>query len=316
MKILSTFGVLICCTSILSAQYVSGVYLPKGDYADYDSLATESPEARAALSITAEDMKRHLDIIASDEYGGRELGTEGNKKAGSYIAHQFARLELPRIGDDHSYYQDVAFSYTRWNDIDLEIDGNNYSHTKDFVSFPLNNRNLKGYTPDEIVFVGYGIEDERYSDYKKADVFGKTILIYPGEPLDKDGISQVTGTSETSDWDRNMDKKLKLAAEKGVELVLIIDDSLKSRVANNRRSLLRATMTLGGNPGCRNRQCHVHRHKRTRRLFGQEAQEIHKEPRKNEIQGQIQARQDSCKARSSAGQGGQSSSGKKCAWVY
>ncbi|MFM2326735.1 MAG: hypothetical protein RIR31_937 [Bacteroidota bacterium] len=39
--------------------------------------------------ITGNNLKKHLTIIASDEFEGRETGTEGQRKAASYIEGQF-----------------------------------------------------------------------------------------------------------------------------------------------------------------------------------------------------------------------------------
>ena len=39
----------------------------------------------------------------------------------------------------------------------------------------------------EVLFLGYGIDDEKYSDYAGVDAAGKTILIYAGEPMDAEG---------------------------------------------------------------------------------------------------------------------------------
>ena len=36
-------------------------------------------------TITASELKEHLYIVASEEMGGRETGTEGERKAAAYI---------------------------------------------------------------------------------------------------------------------------------------------------------------------------------------------------------------------------------------
>ena len=45
-------------------------------------------EITFAATITAEELKEHLYIYASDEFEGRETGTQGQKKAAAYPLHK------------------------------------------------------------------------------------------------------------------------------------------------------------------------------------------------------------------------------------
>ena len=51
------------------------------------------PEKYAKL-ITAEDARKHLSILASDAFEGRETGKPGADKAANYIASEFKKLGL------------------------------------------------------------------------------------------------------------------------------------------------------------------------------------------------------------------------------
>ena len=48
----------------------------------------------AAKTITAAGLKKHLSIIAGEEMQGRETGTEGERKAASYLVSQYKKMEL------------------------------------------------------------------------------------------------------------------------------------------------------------------------------------------------------------------------------
>ena len=97
-----------------------------------------------AKTITSSDLKKHLSIIASDEYEGRETGTPGNEKAADYIAKHFKSLGLPPIvgQDNPSYFQNVSFTWSMWNSIEMNVKGEDYRHLWDFVSFPTRNSHL------------------------------------------------------------------------------------------------------------------------------------------------------------------------------
>src|SRR4028118_1150176 len=68
-----------------------------------------------AKTITTEDLKKHLYIIASPEMEGRETGTEGQRKAAAYIETYFKNIGLqPGNGSNYqqyySLYQDSVVS--------------------------------------------------------------------------------------------------------------------------------------------------------------------------------------------------------------
>ncbi|MDX1940054.1 MAG: M28 family peptidase [Saprospiraceae bacterium] len=188
--------------------------------------------------INQEDLKTHLFTLASSEMEGRETGKPGQKKAADYISSVFKNYGLPAIGDQGTYFQKVTYRTENWEKISLGINGETFRSVKDFYAIPYYNTNLDSFATNEIVFLGYGIDDERYSDYENADVKNKVILIYDGEPIDKDGNSFVTGTSDTSDWTKNWKKKLQVAKAKGVKAVLFIDSDFQENLLKNAQQSL------------------------------------------------------------------------------
>jgi Zn-dependent M28 family amino/carboxypeptidase len=71
------------------------------------------------ISVISEtSLKTNLTIIASDEMGGRETGSEGQKKAGNYIIEQYKKAGITFPKGAKSYYQAVpaAFLNTRRNE--------------------------------------------------------------------------------------------------------------------------------------------------------------------------------------------------------
>lgn len=235
----------VCLISFynVDAQYVSGVTNP-------DSTATlmtdeSDPSVKFANTITAEDMRKHLTIIAGDEFQGRETGTRGNTLAGNYISDYFKSIGMRNKGVAGNYRQGVAFTFSKWADIDIFLGETRYKHLWDFLAFPDKNESMPAITAEEVIYLGYGIDDKEYSDYKKNDVAGKVIMINKGEPLKKDSTSWITGTSEMSTWTTDINKKLEAAKKNGVKLVLIIEDDIKKMLGENRRKLLGSVVSLG-----------------------------------------------------------------------
>ncbi len=199
-----------------------------------------------AEGITPDDLREHLTTLASDEFQGRETGTEGQRKAARYIADAFAQLGFPKIGDQDSYFQKIAFISENWDDISITLnDTMELRHLWNYYAYLSTNQSVETTAFKELVFLGFGIDDERYSDYKKADVAGKAILIYDGEPVNQKGVSQVTHTTELSEWSTNWKMKLKAAQSNGVTHVFIIDRNFRSNVADARRIILNRRLKYG-----------------------------------------------------------------------
>src|SRR5262249_45959864 len=85
-----------------------------------------------ANSITSDDLKKHLYIIASKEMEGRETATEGQRKASMYIENQFKSLGL--LPGNHGQYQ---LAYPVFQDslvkAGLMINGRSFLVDKDFA---------------------------------------------------------------------------------------------------------------------------------------------------------------------------------------
>jgi hypothetical protein len=235
--------VMLFCYSVAFAQYDPANPAPKS-VLELERLPVELVQVLAE-TITGAELERHLTILASDEFEGRETGTEGQRKAAEYIAEIFESYELPKIGDDNSYFQKIAFTAEYWKEIEMSINGEKVKHFRDFYSFPATNSDREGISVDEVVFLGYGIDADNYSDYEGVDVAGKVILIYAGEPVDGDNISYITGTAQNSEWTTNWRKKIRLAREKGVSAVLIIDPDFRVNVDTYRREILNTRLSIG-----------------------------------------------------------------------
>lgn len=225
-------------------QYISGVSTPDSTVAVVSD--PNDPAFKYASTITADDMKAHLTILASDAYEGRETGKPGNRKASSYIARELQMNSVKGAGVAKSYFQPVAFTFTKWLDTEMYIDNVRYRHMWDYLSFPQDNTNKPLIKAEEVIFLGFGIDSEKYSDYKKKKVAGKVIMINKGEPMKKDSVtSWMTGDTTLSEWSTDINKKLIAAKKNGVELVLIIEDDIKGLLGENRRKLIGGSMSLG-----------------------------------------------------------------------
>lgn len=197
-----------------------------------------------ANTITAEAVQELVEVLASAEMSGRETGEEGQRKAAEYIAGYFKTLGLPPVSERKTYMQEMQLQNESWKDIGIKVDEQEFKNRTDFYVFPSYNPDRPLTQLKEVVFVGYGIEDEKYNDYQKASVEGKAVLFYDGEPLDNNGNSLITGTEFRSQWSLDWQKKVKLAKAKGATMVFIVDTDFGENSKKNRKN----TSTYGWKP--------------------------------------------------------------------
>jgi len=82
--------------------------------------------------------------------------------------------------------------------VTISVNGKGFKNIDDFVS--VESAKSGSLSSKEVVYAGFGIEDENYSDYKNIDVKNKIVLIKSGEPKNEDGTNTITGTEEASKW--------------------------------------------------------------------------------------------------------------------
>ncbi|WP_445384873.1 M28 family peptidase [Robiginitalea sp. IMCC44478] len=180
-----------------------------------------------ASTITEEELKEHLFTYASDDFEGRETGSAGQKKAVNYLREAYTSMDIPAAKGDAGYFQNVPLELRKLPVGELSIEGQAYSNGNGYITF----RSGEG-TYKEIVYLGYGIDTEQYSDYKGAELDGKIVLVRSGEPQNGDGTYLLTGTKEPSKWSNMSEaigKRLEAAQAHGVKAVLYVDSGNYSR---------------------------------------------------------------------------------------
>jgi hypothetical protein len=177
-----------------------------------------------AATITAEDLSRHLHVIASDDFEGRDTGSPGQKLAAKYIANQFQvdGLVGPLTESSEPYYQPFDLMQARWGDAYVMAGNRRFDFLQDFYIHVQSTSPYEQEEVVELVFAGYGIEDKNYSDYRGLDVTGKAVVVLSGEPVDRNGRSLIEPASSQSTWTMDFRRKAALALEKGASSIFVV----------------------------------------------------------------------------------------------
>ena len=143
-----------------------------------------------AATITPDDLRRHLSVLASDEYEGRETGQKGQKMAAEYLSKQFAELGLagPVKDSDNPYLQHFTMNRVSVDpSTSVKVGGKTFVLNQDF--YALTDNAFATATPVQPTFIGYGIQTEGYADLgptAATDLKGKDLVLLLGEPQTKD----------------------------------------------------------------------------------------------------------------------------------
>jgi len=185
----------------------------------------DSAAIKYAATITEADLSKHLHILASDEFGGRETGEKSIDLASDYLTNFYENADLEKV-KDNSYLQAYNLILQPAEGISIHTSKKTFAFKKDFYIFPSYFKNEEINT--RAIFLGYGIDDEKYSDYNGVDVAGKVVIVYDGEPKKEDGNYLISGTEKQSDWSNWLRfLKVKKAKEKGAKAICIIDKSIE-----------------------------------------------------------------------------------------
>lgn len=188
---------------------------------------------KAAKTIRAADLQKHQVVLASDEYEGREAGSDGGHKAALYIVEQLQRSGLEPGGDDGTWFQPFGEGGT----FESLEESNALRVFRDAAMKSSDVFRLKqgmaplaisraGTATGPIVFAGYGITapEYGYDDYQGQKVKDAIVLVLDHEPQEKDAASRWNGDKPTkySEWSH----KIETAQKNGAAALLIVLDPL------------------------------------------------------------------------------------------
>lgn len=182
------------------------------------AVAQDPVQLKYAEALTTASAKTHLTLLASPAFEGRGTGQKGGGKAAHYIAEQFKffGLKAPVHG---SFFQPVHLVKKHYKAEDFQINGTTYQQGKDFYVQGVNT--MSNFQTDEVVFIGFGIQDEKYNDLSNVAIKNKVVLVLnEGEPKDKNGNSVITGTNKESEWSTSRFKRLQEIAKQEPKLII------------------------------------------------------------------------------------------------
>lgn len=183
---------------------------------------------RFSKTINKDNAYKHLSVLASDAYEGRETGKKGAWMAADYIKAFFKSLGLkgPVNGD---YFQPIDLVTSKLSPV-MTVNGQPAEAMKEFYINP-QNAGSEGFAfnTKSILFAGYGLTRDDLNDYKGFDVNGKIVMIIKtGEPGAKSSVRD----------------KIKYLTTQHAAAVLVIDQTVDNMPDNLKNYLNRDQLIL------------------------------------------------------------------------
>ena len=183
-----------------------------------------------ANTITSAELKDMLYTYASDEFEGRETTQPGQKKAIEYIKDHYVNLGISSPISEDNYFQEVPLQIVKTPKTTLTVNGVLFNYFDDYISQTA--ASTGQLNASDIVYLGYGIDHDNYSDYNNINVKGKIVVVKGGEPKNEDGSYNISGTTKISKWSngrQSLSTKRDAAKKHGAKAIFFMDKTLFSR---------------------------------------------------------------------------------------
>ena len=140
--------------------------------------------AQPPAPVTAADLLRHINVLASDEFEGRAPGTEGERRTTAYIVQQFQARGLEPAGENGSWLQTFSLASRRPGTASLRWTGAQPGRlgADEIVITGRESRETLADAP--LVFAAHGarMPDRGIDQLAGADVRGAVVLILNDGP--------------------------------------------------------------------------------------------------------------------------------------
>lgn len=184
----------------------------------------------AMQTMTASDLSKCVEVLASDEFEGRAPSSVGEEKTVAYLTEGF-KAAGAEPGNGDAYSQDVPLvQIAAQPDCVLEVVGpenkRSFQYGDDIMVWTKRVTETVNIVDSDIVFVGYGIVAPEYgwNDYKDLDVKGKTVVILvndPGYATRNDALFNGFAMTYYGRWTYKYEE----AARQGAAAALIVHDT-------------------------------------------------------------------------------------------
>ncbi|UKT63922.1 M28 family peptidase [Pedobacter mucosus] len=220
-------------------------------FAQIKPLIPNKTAIKFSSAINPTNAYKHLSVLASDAYEGRETGKKGAWMAADYIRDYFKSLGLKGPADG-GYFQKIDLVNVTLKSSQVTVNGQPKEYQKDYVVTPslIGDKGFM-FSTDQIVFVGYAIKKDNYNDFAGTDIKDKVVMMFNGgDPTVKAGARIDRASYRTM-----LEERAKYFAENQVKAIILIDQSVDritentKQAQNNGRVMIKTIAALEAQKG-------------------------------------------------------------------
>lgn len=186
-------------------------------------IAALGPRPIGGGLFSADDYRRNLQTLASDEFEGRGIGAKGEEKSVAFLSAQLAAAGFkPAVNG--SFEQPVALLRSKMTKPpELVVGGRELTPLEEFVVFTHRQEPKVAVKDAPLLFVGYGCTapEYRWDDYKGADCKGKVLVMLVNDPPLADGRFGGPAMTYYGRWTYKFEE----AARRGAAGVLLVHET-------------------------------------------------------------------------------------------
>lgn len=198
----------------------------------------QNPTAiKFSQSINKDNAYKHLSVLASDEYEGRETGKKGGWMAAEYIRNHFKALGLKGPVNGGSYFQPINLSSYVVSETILTVNGEAKEALKDFVLSATSVTN-EGFTFNNkpVIFVGSPASVDAATNLAGLNLSGKVLMVF----ADKSVADRATMRKRIQD----LQAKAAYLSDQKAAAMLIVDASLDNITPRMKENFVHAQEQL------------------------------------------------------------------------
>ncbi|MES2275263.1 MAG: M28 family metallopeptidase [Bacteroidota bacterium] len=184
-----------------------------------------SQPQKSGTTVSGDDIKSNVAVLANDSMMGRKPFTPGETKTINYLESQFKKYGL-EPGNNGKYFQEVPMVEITSTPSAMTISGKTntvLNPSADFVALTRREVDTVQLKNSPLVFVGYGVvaPEYKWNDYAGIDVKGKTVVVLVNDPGFKSGDPTLFH-GDTMTYYGRWTYKYEEAARQGAAGILIV----------------------------------------------------------------------------------------------
>jgi hypothetical protein len=183
--------------------------------------SNQNTQQKAIESITAEELKVHLNFLAADEFQGRNTPSPELKITSRYIATMVESYGLEPIMPDGSYFQNIPLVVRTIDPTQSRMRMISKTGSQSFSfahDFGISDRTYQDVSiSGELVFAGFGLSvpDQGWDDLRSIDVKGKIVVLLDVDLPEGHHL-------QTSENQRLLWRRSRIIGQKGAAAVLSV----------------------------------------------------------------------------------------------